>query len=84
MTICAKFVGREVSTCTRGDSCICHDFIEGCDCENCKAHELKSYKLFGYYNTKYWTFFSIDELENLEQLNFLLKTGELIKIYIKV
>jgi hypothetical protein len=40
MTICAKFVGREVSSCTRGNACICHDFIEGCDCENCKASEL--------------------------------------------
>jgi hypothetical protein len=44
MTICAKFAGREASSCTRGDACICHDFIEGCDCDNCKAHELKLLK----------------------------------------
>jgi len=83
VTICAKFFGRDISSCTRGNSCICHDYIEGCDCENCKAHALKSYNHFGYYNIKYCTFFRIDELLNLEGLNLLLKSGELIKIYIK-
>ena len=83
MTICSKFVGRDISSCTRGNACICHDYIEGCDCENCKAHVLKSYNHFGYYNIKYGTFFRIDELINLEALSFLLKSGELIKIYIK-
>lgn len=44
MVHCAKFAGRSISSCTRGNACICHDYIEDCDCSECKTERIRILK----------------------------------------
>lgn len=45
MVQCAKFAGKEISECTRGNACICHEYIDDCDCSDCKTERITTLKL---------------------------------------